>query len=66
MTRIRNTRDELKAALAINFSATLEHHLFDALYHALALDTGATLVTADTHYQRRAAHLGGIVLPSEL
>ena len=52
--------------LAIELSATLDHHLFDTLYHALALDTGAMFVTADTRYHRKATHLGGIALLSDL
>lgn len=52
--------------LAIELSATLEHHLFDTLYHALALDVGATLVTADARYYRKAAQMGSVVLLSEL
>jgi predicted nucleic acid-binding protein len=52
--------------LAIELSAELDHHLFDTLYHALALDAGIPLVTADTRYHRKAAHLGRIVLLSEL
>lgn len=45
-------------ALAVN----LEHHLFDTLYHAVAIESGATLVTADERYYRKAAHHGSIVL----
>lgn len=52
--------------LAIELSAELGHHLFDTLYHALALDAGIPLVTADTRYHRKAAHLGRIVLLCEL
>lgn len=52
--------------LAIELSAELDHHLFDTLYHALALDAGIPLVTADTRYHRKAAHLGRMVLLSEL
>ena len=32
----------------------LNHHLFDTLYHALAIEAGATLVTADERYWRKA------------
>ncbi len=38
----------------------LKQHLFDTLYHALALEEGATLVTADEAYFTRAKHLGGV------
>ncbi len=38
-------------------------HLFDTLYHAVALEhEDALLVTADDRYRRRAAHYGKIVL----
>ncbi len=43
-------------ALAID----LGHHLFDTLYHAVALESGACLVTADDRYQRKAGALPGI------
>ncbi len=46
------------AELAIH----LNHHLFDTLYHAVALETGATLVTADDRYFAKARGEGGIVL----
>lgn len=47
---------------AIELSVNLEHHLFDTLYHAVAIESGATLVTADERYYGKAAHLGSIVL----
>jgi predicted nucleic acid-binding protein len=38
-------------------------HLFDTLYHAVALEhEDALLVTADDRYRRKAAHYGKIVL----
>jgi predicted nucleic acid-binding protein len=44
----------------------LNHHLFDTLYHAVALETsGATLVTADNRYLNKARSLGRIVHLSE-
>ncbi len=46
---------------AIELARQLDHHLFDTLYHALALGLpGATLVTADRRYFDKARHLGGI------
>jgi len=46
---------------AVTLAHTLNHHLFDTLYHALALDTpGAVLVTADRRYFEKARHLGQI------
>lgn len=44
------------AALAID----LRHHLFDTLYHAVALEADATLVTADARYFAKAEPLGAI------
>jgi predicted nucleic acid-binding protein len=48
----------LQRALAM--AMELEHHLFDTLYHALALelDEEAVLVTADRRYFDKARHLG--------
>lgn len=48
---------------AIDLAARYRHHLFDTLYHAVALNTsGATLVTADTAYYRKAEGSGRILL----
>ncbi|MBI4741894.1 MAG: type II toxin-antitoxin system VapC family toxin [Betaproteobacteria bacterium] len=47
---------------AIDLAQTLNHHLFDTLYHAAALETGITFITADRRYHDKAAHLGSIVL----
>lgn len=49
------------AALAVS----LDHHLFDTLYHALALERNATLVTADARYARKARSQGRVLLLSE-
>ncbi len=46
---------------AVRLAIDLDHHLFDTLYHALALEHGAFLVTADERYYRKACALGGIV-----
>lgn len=44
-------------------SISLQHHLFDTLYHAAALlHPSAILVTADERYFRKASHLGRITL----
>ncbi len=46
---------------AIALATQLNHHLFDTLYHALALETpGTTFVTADRRYFDKAQHLGQI------
>ena len=46
---------------AIHLAHELDHHLFDTLYHAVALERGGTLVTADGRYARKARHLGSVV-----
>ncbi len=40
----------------------LNHHLFDTLYHAVALETGAEFVTADRKYARKARGEGALKL----
>jgi predicted nucleic acid-binding protein len=45
---------------AANMAIALKHHLFDTLYHAVALEEDATLVTADEAYFAKAAGLGNI------
>ena len=50
---------------AAELSGSLNHHLFDTLYHAVALETGATLVTADKIYFNKASKLGGITRLSD-
>jgi predicted nucleic acid-binding protein len=47
---------------AADLAVTLNHHLFDTLYHAVALEKGATLVTADEVYFSKAKALGAIQL----
>lgn len=39
---------------AVEMATELEHHLFDTLYHAVALERDVTLVTADQKYARKA------------
>lgn len=45
---------------ASQIARDLNHHVFDTLYHAVALTHGATLVSADDQYLRKARRLGGI------
>ncbi len=53
-------------ATALNLSIRYQHHLFDTLYHAVALHTsGATLVTADRRYYDKAWREGQIILLAE-
>jgi predicted nucleic acid-binding protein len=48
---------------AIDLAKRYRHHLFDTLYHAVALNTpGATLITADTTYYQKAKESGRIML----
>ncbi len=46
---------------AARLAAELGHHLFDTLYHAVALERDALLITADSRYHRKALRLGSIV-----
>ena len=43
----------------------LNQHLFDTLYHAVALEHDAMLISADRRYYRAARHLGRIVYLAE-
>lgn len=47
---------------ASRMAAQLNHHLFDTLYHSVALERGAILITADHRYVVKARSLGGIVV----
>lgn len=50
-------------ATALELAQRHQHHLFDTLYHAVALHTpGATLVTADERYHAKARAEGRISL----
>jgi len=53
--------------LAMDLAIRCQHHLFDTLYHAVALNThGAKLVTADRRYYDKAFGFGQIVLLTDL
>lgn len=54
------------AADEANTLEALDHHLFDTLYHATALETGAVMLTADRRYHDKAAGLGHIRLLAHL
>ena len=47
---------------ATDLAIRYNHHLFDTHYHAVALETGATLITADDRYFAKAHGEGHIVL----
>ena len=52
---------------AIRLSIDLNHHLFDTLYHAVALETkDAILITADNVYYEKAKHFGRIKLLADV
>ena len=56
----RTLESEAIYCRAGQIAADLNHHLFDTLYHAVALDTGAMFVTADERYYAKAEYLGSI------
>jgi predicted nucleic acid-binding protein len=50
-------------ATALELAIRYRQHLFDTLYHAVALHTqGATLITADRRYHDKARSEGGLML----
>ena len=50
---------------AISLAMKLDHHLFDTLYHAVALDEKATLITAERKYYDKARRMGSILMLEE-
>ena len=50
---------------AISLALKFDHHLFDTLYHAVALEEKATLITADRKYYDKAKRLGSILMLEE-
>ncbi len=50
---------------ASRLAKQLNQHLFDTLYHAVALANDALLVTADARYLRKATRVGNIVALDE-
>lgn len=49
-------------AHGIELAIALDHHLFDTLYHAVAIGSNATLLTADRRYFNKARKFGNIAL----
>lgn len=45
---------------AADLAVHLRHHMFDTLYHAVALEAGALLVTSDKVYYDKARSLGSV------
>ena len=50
---------------AISLALKLDHHLFDTLYHAVAMEEKAMLVTADRKYYDKARRMGSILMLEE-
>ena len=46
---------------ASSIAEQMGRHVFDTLYHAVALERGATLITADDEYFRKARSLGHVL-----
>jgi predicted nucleic acid-binding protein len=61
----KESADMVTYRRAADISINSGHHLIDTLYHAVALQEGATLVTADEAYFTRTKELGGIALLAE-
>ena len=55
------TQDLDVLRLASRIARDLNHHLFDTLYHAVALERDSVLVTADDTYARKAHRLGRLL-----
>jgi len=54
--------DSAAYRLGASLSRQLKHHFFDTLYHAIAIEQGAMLITADDSYFAKAFRLGNIKL----
>jgi predicted nucleic acid-binding protein len=51
---------------ATTLAIQTDHHLFDTLYHAVALEHGeAVLITADDRYRRKAERYGRVMALAE-
>lgn len=48
--------------LASEMAIELNHHLFDTLYHAVALEKNIDLITSDEKYYKKAKGMGNIML----
>jgi len=48
--------------VASHLATELNHHLFDTLYHALALHENAMLITADHRYFKKSVDYGSICM----
>jgi predicted nucleic acid-binding protein len=61
--KVQQDADILKTAARL--SQQFSHHLFDTLYHALAIQLNAVFVTVDELYYRKAETTGCIKLLSD-
>jgi predicted nucleic acid-binding protein len=61
--KVQQDADILKTAARL--SRQFSHHLFDTLYHALAIQLNAVFVTTDEKYYRKAEAVGCIKLLSD-
>lgn len=61
--KVQQDADILKTAARL--SRQFSHHLFDTLYHALAIHLNAVFVSADELYYRKAETVGCIQLLSD-
>jgi predicted nucleic acid-binding protein len=59
------SEDAIVLHRATRQAAALNHHLFDTLYHAVAIEHRAVLVTSDVRYYAKAKDIGSIRLLSE-
>jgi predicted nucleic acid-binding protein len=59
--RLPEASEPVMLRRACDLAIERETHVFDALYHAVALETRGVLVTADQSYLRAARDLGAIV-----
>ena len=55
------TDDLLVFNRAIRLAKDSKQHVFDTLYHAVALEEGAKLITADRKYYRKARRFGSLL-----
>ena len=62
---VNTTNDVDHYQRAISLALKLDHHLFDTLYHAVALEEKATLITADRKYYDKARRMGSILMLEE-
>lgn len=58
---LSTANDTVTLKRASRLAAELNHHLFDTLYHAVAFEHDACLLTADDTYFRKAEKLGRIM-----